>query len=134
MYLIIIGAEAEGQRLVDIASAQNHELTLIAADEEKARQVLRENSIRVLQGDITDADILQEAEIERADAVIAATYDDAKNLMAMMLAERSKVDTRISLVNEPSHRQLFEELGVKVVSDPASIVAQGLYQQLPEFE
>lgn len=131
MYLIIVGAEPESQRLIDLATAQNHEVTLIAADEEKARRVLKENSIRVLKGDITDGDILQEAEIERADAVIAATYDDAKNLMAMMLAQQNEVDIRISLVNEPSHRQLFEKLDVQAISDPAGIVAQKLYQQLP---
>lgn len=83
MYLIIVGAEAEGQRLVDLATFEGHEATLIAADEEKARQVLQENSIRVIKGDIADKDTLKEAEIGRADAIIATTYDDAKNLMAM---------------------------------------------------
>ena len=134
MYLIIVGAEAEGQRLIDLAMAQDHEITLIAADEDKARQVLKENEIRVLQGDIADKGILEEAEIARADAVVAATHDDAKNLMAMMLAQQNEVAIRISLINEPSHQQLFEKLGVQIVSDPASIVAQRLYQQLSESD
>ena len=85
MYLIVLGAEPEGQRFVTIALEGSHEVTLIEADEDRARQVLKENKVRVLNGDIADEDILEEAEVDRADAVIATTYDDSKNLMAMAL-------------------------------------------------
>ena len=51
--------------------------------------------------------------------------------MAMLLAKQHDIGSRISLVNDPFHRALFETLDVQVVSDPASIVAQRLYQQLP---
>ena len=50
MYLIVVGAEVEGQRFVDIAVEQGHEVTLIEKDEEKARRVLKTHSVRVLQG------------------------------------------------------------------------------------
>lgn len=48
-----------------------------------------------------------------------------------MLAQQSEVGIRISLVNEPAHHQLFEKLNIQAISDPANIVAQRLYQQLP---
>ncbi|MGB3294072.1 MAG: NAD-binding protein [Phormidesmis sp.] len=130
MYLIVRGAEPEGQRFLEIAIEHNPEVTLIEEDEEKAREVLRENKIRVLNGDIADEDILEEADIDRADAVVATTYDDSKNLMAMALAREYKVETRISLVNQPSHIKLFEKLGAEVVSDPAIMIARQLYQHL----
>lgn len=130
MYLIVVGAEPEGRRFIERAVEQDHEVTLIEESEEKARQVLKENDIRVLSGNIADDDIFQEAEIDRADAVVAATYDDAENLMAMVLAKEHEVETLISLINQRSHNQIFTKLGVKVVSDPAGIIADQLYQNL----
>ncbi|MEO0348418.1 MAG: NAD-binding protein [Cyanobacteria bacterium P01_A01_bin.15] len=130
MYLIVVGAESEGRRFIDMAVDQGHTVVLIEADEERARQVLEKNNIRVLQGDIADSSILQEASVEQADAVIAATHDDSKNLMAMVLAQEFEVETRISLVNQPSHSQMFERLGVKSVRDPAKIIAGYLYDYI----
>ncbi|MGB3138842.1 MAG: NAD-binding protein [Nodosilinea sp.] len=130
MYLIIIGAEAEGQRLVEIAVDQNHEVTLITKEEDRARDVLKKSDIRVLLGTIADDGILEEAEVGRADAIIAATHDDAQNLMAMVLAQAHNVKGRISLINQTSHSSIFEQLGVRTVSDPASVIARQLYDYL----
>lgn len=73
---------------------------------------------------------MQEANIDRADALVALTYDDAHNMMVMVLAKEHSVTTRVSLVNQASHAKLFEKLGVQVVSDPASIIARQLYQYI----
>lgn len=132
MYMIVIGAEPEGRRFISLASEQNHEIVLIEPDEEKARQVLKEHSIRVLQGKANDDQIFEEAGIDKADAVVAITYDDAMNLMAMVIAKENAIATRISLVNYQSHAQLFETLGAQTLSDPARIIADQLYQKLPE--
>ncbi|MBE9062704.1 TrkA family potassium uptake protein [cf. Phormidesmis sp. LEGE 11477] len=128
MYLIVLGAGPEGQRFIEIALEQNHEVALIEKDEERTRKILKENDIRAFVGNIGDEDILNEAEVDRADAVIATTHDDAQNLMAMVLAKEHKVETCISLINQQSHTSMFENLGVQVISDPAGIVAHQLYQ------
>ena len=130
MYLIVVGAEVEGQRFVDIAVEEGHEVTLIERDEEKARRVLKTHSVRVLQGDIADESIIEEAEIGRADAVVSITHDDAQNLMAMVLAKEHGVEQRISLLSQSSHKKMFEQLGIRVVNDPAAIIAQQLFQYL----
>lgn len=128
MYLIVVGASPEGSRFIDMAMAQHHEVTLVEKDEQLARKVLKQHDVRVLRGDIAEDDILQEAEIDRADAVVATTHDDSANLMAMVLAKEYEVENRISLINQQSHGQMFEHLGVRIVEDPAGIVAGQLYQ------
>lgn len=127
MYLVVIGAEKEGECFVDLAVKDHHEVTLIDPSEEKARRILKEIDVRVLVGDIGEDDILQEAEIERADAVIATTYDDAQNLMAMVLAQEYKINKLISLVNQQSHDTIFKKLGVQIISNPARVIASRLY-------
>lgn len=130
MYLIVVGAEPEGRRFVSMAVDQGHEVTLIEEDEQKARDILKSSDVRVLKASVADDNIFQEADIDRADAVVATTYDDAKNLMAMVLAKDYEVETRISLINQQSHNSIFEKLGVKAVEDPARIIANELYQHL----
>lgn len=128
MYMIVAGAEPEGRRFVAMADEHSHEVVLIEPDEEKARQVLKEHNVRVLNGKIGDDRILEEAGIDQADAVVATTYDDAKNLMAMLIAKERGVKVRVSLVNHNSHTSLFESLGVEVINDPAGIIAGHLYE------
>jgi len=130
MYCIVLGAEPEGRKFVKMAVENDHEVTLIEQNEEKARKILQQTSIRVLVGSISETEILQEAEIERADAVVATTYDDAQNLMAMMLAKENDVDIRVTFVNQADHDKIFEDLAAKVLHDPARIVARKLYDLL----
>ncbi|MGB3790833.1 MAG: NAD-binding protein [Phormidesmis sp.] len=130
MYLIVVGASAEGRRFIEIAMEQNHEIALIEKDEARAREVLKERDIRAFVSDISDDNVLSEAEVDRADAVIAATHDDAENLMAMVLAKEHEVKTCISLINQQSHASMFEKLGIQVISDPAGIVARQLYKYI----
>ncbi len=130
MYLIVVGASAEGRRFIEIAMEQNHEIALIEKDEARAREVLKERDIRAFVSDISDDNVLSEAEVDRADAVVAATHDDAENLMAMVLAKEHEVKTCISLINQQSHASMFEKLGIQVISDPAGIVARQLYKYI----
>ena len=130
MYIIVVGASPEGCRFIDIATNQGHEVLLVEKDDQRAREVLKQHSLRVLQGDIADDNILKEAQVERANAVVAATSDDSQNLMAMVLAREHEVDTRVSLINQQSHCQMFKQLGVKVVNDPARIIAQQLFEHV----
>ncbi|MGD1899023.1 MAG: NAD-binding protein [Phormidesmis sp.] len=61
MYLIVVGAEAEGRRLIEMAVNSSHEVTLIEADPYIARLVLKNLCIRVFNGMIADDKILDEA-------------------------------------------------------------------------
>ncbi len=128
MYLIVVGASAEGQRLIEIALKQNHEVALIEKDEARAREVLKEHDVRAFASSVGDDGVLDEAEVNRANVVIAATHDDAQNLMAMVLAKEHGVETCISLINQQAHTNMFKKLGVQVISDPAGIVARQLYR------
>lgn len=127
MYLIVLGAGPEGASLIDLAVQSGHEVALIEADEERARSVLKKHDIAVFQTSITTGGILEEMEGDRADALVATTNDDATNLMAMILGRRSGIDTLVSMVHEPQHQPMFEEFGVKVLTQPEVIVAKQLY-------
>ncbi len=127
MYLIILGAGPVGMSLTDIALEDGHDVALIEEDEARCQTAADRHDCLVLHADIAKGGILQEADVERADALVATTDDDSANLMSMFLGADYGVPNLVSVVNYPRHRALFERLNVHVLVDPEDIVAQHLY-------
>lgn len=132
MYVIVVGAGLESRCLIDLLTQHGHEVALIEADREAARKVLECHDIAVFNADIGMGGVLDEAQASRADAMIATTSDDSRNLMAMFLGKENNIKTLISMVNEQEHQRLFERLGVQVLVNPETIIAKSLYQMLPQ--
>ena len=127
MYLIIVGAGAVSKQLVSIIKEQGHKVAVIEKQEKRARDIMQEFDVRVFHGDIAEANILDEADISRADAIIATTRDDSVNLMAMVLGKHHQVKNLITMLQEEKHRTMFEKLGVQVLSDPEKLIARELF-------
>ncbi|MGP1372135.1 potassium channel family protein [Almyronema epifaneia] len=125
----MVGASPESDNLIDILIDQGHRVALIESNEDQARHILKKHkNIDVFQASISQGDILEEARAETADAIVAATGDDSANLMAMFLGREYGIETLVSIINEPKHHSMFERLGVKVLANPAAIIAQQLYR------
>lgn len=126
MRLVIIGADTVGLALVGLASNSNHDVVVIEPDPERAEHCADQHDVTVLNIGISDEEVSEESELARADAVIATTMDDSTNLMAMLLAREHEVEKRATVVNLPSHKRMFERLGVDILTDPEFLVAQHL--------
>lgn len=127
MYLIIIGAGSVTKQLISVAKEQGHKVAVIEKEAERAREIMQEFDISIFHADITRGKILEEADVNNADAVIAATRDDSINLMAMIIAKQYGVKNLITLLQESEHQAVFEKLGIQVLSDPEKLIAQKLY-------
>ena len=132
MYLIIIGAGTVTKHLVSVAKEQNHRVAVIEKDADRARKIMREFDISIFHGDITKGKILEEADVNNADAIIATTKNDALNLMAMVLGKEYGVKHLITLLQEKDNQAMFEKLGIQVLSDPEKLIAQKLYSFIEE--
>ncbi|MDJ0588882.1 MAG: NAD-binding protein [Pleurocapsa sp. MO_226.B13] len=134
MYLIIVGAGAVSKQLIAIAKEQGHKVAVIEKKTDRAREIMQEFDVRVFNADIAQGKVLEEAEVKRADAIIAATKDDSVNLMTMVLGKHYQVENLITLLQETEHRVMFEELGVTVLSDPEKLIAEKLYSFIDSKE
>ena len=136
MYIIIVGAGPIGAAVAELALEEQHNVVLIEADERRAQQVLREYDVQVFHADIAEKGIMDEANVRRADALIATSEDDKVNLMAVALARESGVKTLISTVNTEGHEAVFENMDVVILKDPRSVIAEHLFGFLryPEYE
>ena len=127
MYLIIVGLGGIGRSLAGIASENGHSVVVIDRDEERCAEILTQYDLLAIAGNATDKAVLEDAGVDRADALVATTSDDALNLMACWLAKRYNVRTLVSIVNQKEHSELFKEVGVRISENPDEIVARSLY-------
>ena len=130
MYLIIVGAGPEGSSLAELALKDGHRVAIIEKDEERAQAVLQKYNVQVFHANIAQGGILDEADADQADALIATMDDDSANLMTMFLGKERGIKKLISMINDPQHQAMFERLGVQVLVDPEVIIAQHLYSFL----
>jgi trk system potassium uptake protein TrkA len=124
--VVIAGAGAVGTFLAEDLSKNGHEVLLIEKSASALPQLPDKLDIQLVIADACEVDVLQDAELDRADVVIAATGDDEDNLVISLLAKQEFAVPRvIARVNHPKNHWLFNETwGVDVaVSTPHLISA-----------
>ncbi|MDV7348405.1 TrkA family potassium uptake protein [Halorubrum distributum] len=128
MYLIVVGAGDIGTPLVDLATAGGNEVVVIERDEERAERASRQYDCLVINDDATSKETLQDAGAERADALISTTDQDATNIMVCLLAQELSIPNIVSVVHNPEHMSVFEQIGVNTMQNPQSLIAEYLYR------
>jgi len=110
MKIIIIGGTPTALTLANLLGDE-HEITIIEENSENAKKIATATAALVVEGEGTDINILNQAGITEADAVIA-TSDDKTNLMICEIAKNEEVEKVITLVSEPKNEELFQKLGI----------------------
>ncbi len=104
---------------------------VIEADREQAEQAARALSRTVvLHGDGLDPEVLQEASVETAEAVIALTNDDETNVLASLLAKKYGSQRAMTLINKTTYNSLVGTLGVDVTINPRAITVSKILQRV----
>ena len=95
-------------------------LKIIEKNKERAKEIANElNNTIVIKGDGLDEDILNEANLEEVETVIALTNDDEDNLMVSVLVEKfSKNKRTMALINKPNCSLLQSSLKIDDLIDP----------------
>lgn len=84
----------------------------------------------VLNGDGMDMDILMEAAIDRADAVLAVTDDDKTNLLAAVRAKQAGCKMSIALVNDPTLAPLMGPLDIDAYINPRATTVSSILRHI----
>lgn len=101
---------------------QNRAVAETAADE-------LERTI-VLHGDGLDMELLREANIDKADAVLAVTNDDKTNILAATRAKASGCPMAIALVNDPTLSSLMVPLGIDAFLNPRTTTVSSILRHI----
>ena len=130
MYQIIVGAGRIGSSYIEMAVEDGNDVVVIEKNHEVANEISGEYDCLVLNANATDRSVLEEAGIERADALVSTTDDDAVNTMVMLLGQEYAVPSLVSVVRDPGHLPVFEKIGVNVVENPQNLIADYLYHSV----
>ena len=117
--LLILGGGEIGYFLAQIIEDRYPEIEarIIELSSERA-EFLSQNlkRIEVLQGDILDYDILEEASIAEAQAVVTVTNDDETNILGALLGKHYRCPQNIALFNKSEYSNLISNLGIYTVN------------------
>jgi len=103
-------------------------VVVIEHDQELAEEVSATYDCMVINADAASTEVMLEAGVQEADALISTTEDDSVNLMISMLGKQYGVETLVSSINDPEHIDLFGDLGVSIVESPHELNGQYLYR------
>lgn len=88
------------------------------------------NRTIVLLGDGMDLDLLNEAAIDRADAVLTVTDDDRTNLLAAVRAKQAGCPMAIALVNDPTLASLMAPLEIDAYINPRAVTVSSILRHI----
>lgn len=116
-YLIIVGCGRIGSRLANELSKLGVSIVVIDI-EPKAFSNLNESfSGFRIEGDGVEAEVLEEAKIQKADALVVSTDNDATNMMIAQIGkEIYKVDAVFARIVDPVERDTYNLLEIDTIS------------------
>ena len=100
---------------------------MIERDPDRARYLAEKlDGVRVLNGDITDSDVLDEADLPRIELVAALTGEDDANILASVYAKSAGVPETIAVVHRLNFLSLLDQVGVDAALSPRTATANGV--------
>jgi len=125
-----MGCGRVGARLAPMLTTAGHEVTILDLKSSAFNRLGPEFTGTTMLGNGIDQETLRRAGIERADAFVAATQGDNRNIMSSQIAQHifgvKRVVTRIY---DPLRSDTFAALGLQAIS-PTIIGANSFYEEL----
>jgi trk system potassium uptake protein TrkA len=131
--VIIVGGGNVGLR---VAQALENGQTRMRAKVIERNRACAENAADVLErtvvlhGDGLDMDLMEEANLQSTDALLAVTDDDKTNLLACARAKAAGCPMVVALINDPSLTTLKETLGIDVFINPRATTVSSILRHI----
>lgn len=120
MKVIIVGCGKLGSGLAKVLVKKGNQVTVIDSDPETFELLNPEFSGETLVGVGFDRDVLEKANIRRADAIIACSKSDEANaLIGKIARDIYRVPRVISRLYDPKRAEIYRSLGIQTLSTTA---------------
>jgi trk system potassium uptake protein TrkA len=117
MNIVIMGCGRVGAQLAGMLDEDGHKVIVMDSDSYSFRRLPPSFKGTPLMGDGTDEDYLKKAGIEEADAFIAVTQGDNRNVMAAQIAKHMyNVPKVICRIYDPLREEMYQTLGLETIS------------------
>jgi trk system potassium uptake protein TrkA len=117
MYIIIVGCGRLGSSLAKGLSDDGNDICIIDRDGDKLISLGSGFNGRRIKGVEFDSDILIDAGIKQADALLAVSVDDNINITVSLIAGKIyNVPKIIARVNNPGKKVIYKQLGIDTIN------------------
>ena len=124
MNVVIMGCGRVGAQLAALLEEAGHKVTILDTDTYSFRRLPSSFKGTALVGNGTDEETLKKAGIEEADAFVAVTQGDNRNVMAAQIAKHVfNVPKVVCRIYDPLREELYKTLGLETIS-PTTVGAQ----------
>lgn len=134
MNIVMVGGRKKIDFLAKSLLAKKHNITIIHDNESYCKYLSRTHDAPVICGDGSKSYILEDANIQGADIVIALTPKDADNLVICQLAKKVYGVKRVfATVSNPKNVEVFKKLGINSAISSTYIMA-GIIEQMAAID
>jgi trk system potassium uptake protein TrkA len=135
MKVVIMGCGRAGSELAIALDREGHQVTVLDINAYQFTRFLPDDfGGRKITGNGIDQDVLRRAGIEDADAFIAVTAGDNRNVMAAQIAKHIfNVPRVVCRIYDPARERMYHDLGLRTIS-PTKVMAQLLREALEAEE
>lgn len=107
MYIIIAGAGIVGFHIASLLAEGRHEVTVIESSKDALNATRQQIDVRTIQGNGATPSVLREAEVHRADLIVAVTNNDETNMLVCFLAKELGATMTVARVRNPAYSGYF---------------------------
>ncbi len=133
-YTVIIGCGRLGANLANTLSNEGENVLIMDENKNSFRRLASNFGGLSVVGNGTDFEMLREAQIQQASAVIAVTNDDNTNIMIAQIArDIFHVDRVIARLYDPECETVYQEFGIDTIC-PSVLSAKEIDKLLGAFQ
>ncbi len=130
MKVVIMGCGRVGAELATQLDHQGHQVTVIDINPEAFRRLPMDFKGRKVVGNGVDQDVLRRVGVGEAQAFVAVTQGDNRNIMAAQMAKFIfGVPKALCRIYDPARQEIYRSLGLETVS-PTRITVEMLLKAL----
>jgi trk system potassium uptake protein TrkA len=129
--IVLAGGSEINYKLATIFKQKQAILTLIEEKKSRCEEIAEEISeILILNGKLTNVDLLKEEGIDQADVFVAAGEDDEENLLAGLVAKELGSKKVVTIVNSLEYSYFGDIVKVDTILSPQILVLERILEFL----
>ena len=128
--VMVLGGGSVGARVAEHL-VRSADVTLVERDHARAMALAeRLRKVTVVEGDITDTNLLTEESVSTMDVVIAATGEDTANVLACAFAAAESEAFTVAVLHRLALLPLVRQFGIDAALSPRTASANAVLRQL----
>jgi trk system potassium uptake protein TrkA len=149
VYIIIAGGGIIGSHIASLLVQEGYEVTILEQSETALKNIQGQLDVKTIRGNAATPKTLREAEIERADLVLAVTNSDETNMITCFMAKEMGAATTAARIRNTEYSGYFvapsksptsprkvvrpKSLGIDVFINPEAEAAREIMEILSGF-